>query len=144
MNAHPEVRVPCPSGQHPDHAIYLAPTINLEGGIEAERAMVNVVLNETGDDAAKTRALGYAWAPIFVRHGAIDWDLCDEEGNPRPFDLEALVADYSMARLVADKASDLGYGTAVLAPFQEAQAKPSPSGRTPATTSPRRTPTRKS
>jgi hypothetical protein len=137
VNAHqPEVRVPCRYGHHPDHAIYVASTISLEGGIEAEKAMVEVVLTGEGDDGAKTRALSYAWAPIFARHAAKDWDLCDEQGNPTPFDVEALLADYSLARLVAEKANELGYGTAVLAPFQELQARPSPTGPTTATTSP--------
>ncbi len=129
---------------HPDgHSVFVAPTISLEAGIEAERALMDIATKNYPNDAERVRALTYAWAPIFVRHGARDWDLCDEQGDPIPFDIEALMGDYSMARLVADKCGDLGYGSAVMAPFQEKPPKPSPTGPTPATTSRPRRPTRK-
>lgn len=127
----------CPDKPHEGHNVMVATTISLEGGIAAERAMLDVATKNYPNDAERIRALTYAWAPIFVRHGARDWDLCDAEGNPIPFDIDALMDDYSMARLVADKCGELGYGSAVMAPFQGTQAKPSPTGRTPATTSPR-------
>ena len=132
----------CPDTPHDGHNVFLAPTISLEGGIAAERVMVEVITQDYANDAARTRALTYAWAPIFVRYGAKDWDLCDAQGEPREFDVEEVLGDYSMARLVADKCGELGYGSAVLAPFLTAQATPSRNGRTPRTTSPRRTRTR--
>ncbi len=130
----------CPDTPHDVHNILLAPTISLDGGIEAERAMVAVATSDASE-SARARELIYAWAPIFVRHGAVDWDLCNEHGDPIPFDVEVILADYSMARLVSEKANDLGYGDAVLAPFSQKPDKPSPTGPTPATTSRRRTPT---
>ena len=124
---------------HPDgHHVLMAPTISMEGGIAAERAMIDTVAGKYATDAERIRALTYAWAPIFVRFGAQDWDFCDDDGNPIPFDVEALLGDYSLARLVADKAGDLGYGSAVMAPFQTSSEKPSRNGRTAATTSPTR------
>lgn len=129
---------------HPGgHSVFVLPTISLEGGIAAERAMFDVASTEYANEAERVRALTYAWAPIFARFGAADWDLCDDEGNPLPFDVEAILADYSMARLVADKCGELGYGAAVISPFQGPQAKPSRNGRTPATTSRRPRPIRK-
>lgn len=146
----------CPDTPHEGHHVFLRPTISLEGGIEAEKAMFEVARKydvPNGKDGkpdirspeaqARSRALVYAWAPIFVEHGAVDWDLCDEQGEPIPFDVQAILDDYAIARLVADKASELGYGDAVMAPFQDQPATPSPSGPTPATTSQRRTRTRR-
>lgn len=144
----------CPETPHDGHHVLVAPTISLEGGIAAEQVMVKVLrtkplaagsskLAEAAHEASMITALTYAWAPVFVLHGAKDWDLCDEQGEPRDFDVEEVLGDYAMARLVADKCGDLGYGSAVLAPFLERQAKPSANGRTKATTSPRRRPTRK-
>lgn len=132
-----------PQTPHPEgHNVFVAPTISLEGGIEAERAMLDIAGKDFPNDAMRIRALTYAWAPIFVRHGAQDWDFCDENGDPIPFDVDTLMADYSLARLVADKCGDLGYGTAVMAPFQTTPEKPSVTGPTRATTSrrPRQTP----
>lgn len=131
----------CPGTPHEGHNVFVRSTISLEGGIAAEEAMLKVAVTDFAEEALRTRALTYAWAPVFVRAGAVDWDLCDENGDPRPFDLEEVLADYSMARLVADKCGELGYGEAVMAPFQTQQAKPSRTGRTRATTSRRQQPT---
>lgn len=133
----------CPDTPHEGHNVFVRPTISLEGGIAAEEAMLKVAVREFASDGERTRALTYAWAPVFVRHGAVDWDLRDEDGNPRPFDLEEVLGDYSMARLVADKCGELGYGSAVIAPFQNQPEKPSPTGRTRDTTSPTRRQTRR-
>lgn len=141
MNALASVRVmdcSCPETPHDGHHVFLAPTISLEGGIEAERVMLEIANGNYATETERTRALTYAWAPVFVRHGAKDWDLCDVEGNPRPFDLDEVMGDYSMARLVADKCGELGYGSAVLAPFLTRRASPSRNGSTRATTSRRR------
>ena len=110
------------------HSVSLLPTISLEGGIAAEQDLYAA----QGNEAEITKR----WLMTFVRYGAVDWDLCDN-GEPMPFDLEALLADYSLARPVADKASEL-YAAAVLAPFQTKPEARSPTGRTRATTSRRR------
>lgn len=128
----------CPETPHDGHHVLVAPTISLEGGIAAEQAMLEVAEKDLLTETERTRALTYAWAPIFVQHGAKDWDLCDAEGEPRPFDLDEVLGDYSMARLVADKCGELGYGSAVLAPFQTQPRVPLRNGSTRATTSRRR------
>lgn len=141
----------CPDNPHEGHHVLVSPTISLEGGIAAEKALREVALSfqstsggtkaeVAAREQAQAQALIYAWAPIFVRDGARDWDLCDDQGEPLPFDVEAILADYSLARLVAEKCNDLGYGSAVVAPFQQQPAKPSRNGRTRATTSQRPTP----
>lgn len=129
----------CPDTPHDGHHVFVAPTISLEGGIAAERVMLEVATTKYDDDTARANALTYAWAPVFVRYGAKDWDLCDSAGNPRPFDLDEILGNYSMARLVADKCGELGYGSAVLDPFLTKPAKPSPNGATRTTTSQRST-----
>lgn len=129
------VPVPCRYGHHDSHNVYLAPTLDLDGGILAEQA----IYASKGDIDTLTRL----WLPIFVRHGAKDWDLCDEAGDPTPFDLDALLADWPTVRAVADRASEV-YQESIVAPFRERQQTRSPTTPTRATTSPRRTRIRKS
>ena len=135
MDALVPVPVPCRYGHHDSHQVFLAPTLDLDGGILAEQA----IFESKGDINALTRL----WLPIFVRHGAKDWDLCDAEGNPTPFDLEALMADWPTVRAVADRASEV-YQESIVAPFRERQQTRSPTTPTTPTTSPRPTRTRKS
>lgn len=124
----------CP--HHPDgHSVLLAPTLGLDGGIRAEQA----IFASKGDLDELMRL----WLPVFVRYGAKDWDLCDGQGNPRPFDVEVILEDFALARPVADKAADM-YRDLVLAPFQTEQQTRSPTTSTAPTTSPRTTRTRKS
>lgn len=110
------------------HSVLLLPTISLDGGIAAEQDL----FASNGDDQLLIRK----WMATFVRYGAVGWDLC-RDGKSIPFSLDTLLADYAIARPVAEKASDL-YSPAVMAPFLPASDKPSPTGPTPATTSPRR------
>jgi hypothetical protein len=124
-----KVPVPCLHGHHESHTVSLAPALSLEGGVAAEQALANSKGNS--DELVRS------WISIFVRYGAKDWDLCDESGDPAPFDVETLLDDYTLARPVADKAGDL-YKDAVLSPFLARQQTRSPTGPTRATTSRRR------
>jgi hypothetical protein len=125
----------CPDTPHDGHHVFLAPTLDLDGGIRAEQA----IFASKGDLDELMRL----WLPIFVRYGAKDWDLCDEAGEPRPFDVEAILSDFAIARPVADKAADL-YRDTVLAPFRTARQPRSPTTPTTPTTSRRATRSRKS
>lgn len=147
----------CPDTPHDGHHVLVAPKISLDGAIEAEKAMLqagrdfpnigkvdpdnleNLTPEQVQAIGDRARALQYAWSPIFIRHGAKDWDLCDEQGNPIPFDVDEILADYELSLTVAGALNDLGYGQSVMAPFQRAQEKPSLSGPTTDTTSPPRT-----
>jgi hypothetical protein len=121
----------CPGTPHEEgDGVFLATSLSAEGGIVAEQQM-----GETRDVDELTRR----WLITFVRYGAKDWNLQDEDG-PRPFDVEELLADWALARPVALRAGEL-YQAAVAAPFQTAPAKPSRTGRTRATTSRRAQPT---
>lgn len=130
----PVVSVPCKHGHHDSHQVFLAPTLGLDGGIRAEQAL----FASRGDQDELTRL----WLPIFVRYGAKGWDLCDESGEPAPFDIDVILEDYTLARPVADKAGEL-YKDAIVAPFREKQQTRSPTTPTSATTSQRRTRTPK-
>lgn len=125
----------CPDGTHNGEGdwVALAPTLSLEGGLVAEadlRAVRNIP-----DETERGEALNRRWVLTFVRYGAKDWNFHTEEG-PLPFDIEAILADYSLARLVAERANDL-YAESVMRPFLTRQPKRSPTGPTAATTSPR-------
>ena len=138
MSALTPVRVrdcSCPDTPHEGHFVYISPTLSFAGGVLAnQQALSQAVAVQRGE----TNQLQALWLETFVRYGAKDWDLCDEQGIPIPFDVELLLADYSLALPVAEKANDLGYGDAAMAPFLRTQVKPSRNGRTPATTSARR------
>ena len=120
-------------GHEEGHSVFLAPTLTLDGGIAAEQDLVAA----DGDSQKLIRL----WLRTFVTHGAVGWDFCDGEGNDIPFDLDTILADWSLARPVADAASDL-YSHSVVAPFQNRPAGRSLNGRTGNTTSRRQRRTR--
>lgn len=132
LDEHVRVRdCACPGTPHEEgDFVYLAPTLSAEGGIAAEQDMTS-----TRDSDELTRK----WLITFVRFGARGWNLVDEDGDV-PFDVDDLLADWAIARPVALRAGEL-YQAAVIAPFQQQPAKRSPTGRTRATTSARRSPT---
>lgn len=140
-----QVRVrDCPTGLHNGEGdwVLLAPTLSLDGGLTAEDDL-RVVTAQYDDANERGMALQRRWAGTFVRFGAKGWNLHDEEGNELPFEVDALLEDYGIARIVADRAADL-YTESVLRPFQTLLAARSPTGATRATTSPRRARTPKS
>jgi len=134
-----EVRVrdcACPDTPHEDgDVVYLAPALGYKGGLTAERQLFALSTDED--------ALTEAWGETFIRYGAIGWNFLDAEGEPVPFDVEALLADYRISRPVASRGIDL-YGPEVIAPFVPKSAKPSPTGQTGRTTSRRRSPSKTS
>lgn len=114
------------------HSVFLAPTLPMDGGITAEQDLFAAA----GDERLLTRL----WLKTFITYGVTGWDLCDGEGNDIPFDVEALLADWTLARPVANRASEL-YADSVMAPFLTKPAGRSPNGRTRGTTSRRQQPT---
>lgn len=132
----------CLDGRHNGEGdwVALAPTLSLEGGLAAEQDLREVA--SIKDDTERGDAIQRRWVVTFVRYGAKDWNLHEENGDEVPFSTESLLDDYSLARPVADKAADL-YSDAVLRPFLNRLATRSPTGRTGATTSKARRQTRK-
>ena len=131
----------CPTGLHNGEGdwVALAPRLSLDGGLAAEQDLREVA--GIPDEGARGDAIQRRWVVTFVKYGAKAWNFHDEEGNELPFDVEELLADYSLGRPVADKAADL-YSDAVLRPFLNRLQVRSPTGRTAGTTSKarRRTP----
>lgn len=120
----------CPGTPHTDEGdvIYLRPTIGLDGGLAAEAAYGEAIqsgIRELPDGSDEERAtlaaerLRLLWLPIFVRYGALDWNLWDEDG-PIRFDVQKVLDDYALAQPVADKAADLYY-EAVMLPLARRQ-----------------------
>lgn len=142
----------CPDTPHPDgDVVYILPTISLEGGMAAEAELAAVIAavplpagageaERARVAAERTRRLRPRWFRAFIEHGAVGWNLVGEGGAPVPFDAAAVVADYSLGRVVAE-ACDARYSDAVLAPFQAPPGEHSPTGPTAGGTSrpPKRT-----
>ena len=115
----------CPDTPHADgDEVYLTEKISLEGGLAAQQDIATA-----GSDG---NALTRRWLITFVRFGAVGWNLRDEDG-PRPFDVEALLADFGLAEPVADRAAEL-YSEAVMRPLLRASSKDSPTGSTRSST----------
>ena len=119
-------------GHEEGHSVFLAPTLPMDGGITAEQDLFAAA----GDERLLTRL----WLKTFVTYGATGWDLCDGAGNDLPFTVEALLGDWSLARAVANRASEL-YADSVMSPFLNKPAGRSRTGRTRGTTSARPQPT---
>jgi hypothetical protein len=125
-----EVRVrgcACPGSPHAEgDTVSLLPQLSIEGGAAAELDLVEVMnAAKEGDSREASYAkLLVRWTATFVRYGAVSWNWLQtgKDGpEPVPFDVELLVNDYSLARLVAGRANDL-YQKAALDPLLEAAA----------------------
>lgn len=118
----------CPETPHAEEGdgVLLRSTLSVAGGIAAEQRIVKGFADE---DELMATVL-----PSLVRTEAIGWNV--EE----PFDVEALLADWTIARPVVIRAGEL-YLEAVVTPLAQRPPKPSRTGRTRATTSARRQPT---
>jgi len=132
----------CPTGLHNGEGdwVALAPHLSLEGGLAAEQDLQEVAAKYP-DPVERAAVLQRRWVLTFIRHGAKGWNFHDEHDNDLDFDVQTLLDDYSIGRVVAERAAEL-YSDAVLRPFQARLATRSPTGRTTATTSKARSRTR--
>lgn len=118
----------CPGAPHTDgDMVYLAPKLSLAGGLAASADISTALGNGT--------MLAELWLVTFVKHGAIGWNLVDEDGDPVPFDVNVLLDDYDLAMPVAEKADEL-YGDTVARPFLTRLKAISRRGQTEPSTSP--------
>lgn len=139
----------CPDGTHPDgDVVFLRPTLSLTGGIAAQNDFLACRVagprdQKTGNETwtIDGAALSPRWYETFTRYGAAGWTLHDPDGPEWPFDVDRLLADFSLAFPVADRADDL-YRQAVMAPLGLAPSATSRSGGTGTSTSQPTTPTR--
>lgn len=114
----------CPGTPHAGEegdTVLLAPRLSLAGGLQATADIVTA--------AGSGALLAAAWQVTFVRFGAIGWNWLDEDAQPVPFDVNALLDDYTIGLVVAEKADEL-YGDAVMRPLTARLKNSSPSGRT--------------
>lgn len=136
MSERIEVRVrdcTCPNKPHDGDVVYLLPSLSLEGGAAAEMDRLYIMADfEEATEAEKIRLtmrLLARYTETYVRYGAVGWNWTRLDGNgkpePVPFDVDILLADYSLARLVAGQASLL-YSEAVLGPLMEAAGAAKP------------------
>jgi len=145
----------CPGQPHVDgDVVYLLPVLSLEGGAAAEYDLLATQSIE--DENRRTYAMLAKWTATFVRYGAVGWNWIRLDGDgrsePVPFDVELLLADYSISRLIAEQANNL-YSEAVMRPLFETAAANAPTpnrqqrrsrtGRTAGSTSPLRASTSK-
>ena len=111
----------CPGTPHADgDVVYLRPTLSLEGGLRAQQGIA-----EAGGDTAE---LTRRWIMTFVRYGACGANFIE------PWDVEAVLADFSIGAPVADRADEL-YSEAFLRPLGISRQPTSPRGPTAASTS---------
>ena len=109
------VRVPCPSGQHPDgDSVSLKPTIGLAGGYEARRKIGELIDGATNDEVTGLLL------DVYVRHGVAEWTLHDDEGKELPLTREnvrtRLLDDLDAGLVIGNAADDL-YTPAVVLPL---------------------------
>ena len=118
----------CPETPHAEEGdgVFLRPTLSANGGILAEQMLVAGFADQ--DDLMR-RLL-----PPLVRSEATGANFMD------PFDVEAILDDWRLARPVILRAGEL-YLDAVVAPLVPTPSKASRTGRTTGTTSARRAPT---
>lgn len=108
----------CPGTPHEDgDYVYLAPELSMTGGMAAQGA-ITAATTDKGIDAI---ILQEELARVWLRHGAIGWNLLDERGRSRPFTPEGLIVEFPYmrgGREIADACDDL-YKEAVLTPLVE-------------------------
>lgn len=102
----------CPNAPHSDgDVVYLAPQLSMAGGMAAQSA-----ISEGITDSLRLQEL---LAAIWVRHGVVDWNLVDEDGDKLPLDPQTIAAALPYGkggRLVAERADEL-YAEDILAPL---------------------------
>lgn len=118
----------CPDAPHGEgDVVYVAPTPSLQLGLEAQR--------DIRESLGSGSMLAERWLVTFVRYGAMGWNFLDADGEPLPFDVDVLLADYTLASPVAEKCDEL-YGEAVTRPLLARLRAISQRGRTAGSTSP--------
>jgi hypothetical protein len=122
----------CPNTPHDGDVVYLAPALSMSGGMAAQGA-----IHEAGTDTVRLQEL---LAGIWIRHGVVDWNLVDEDGDKlalTPDNIARALPYGKGGRLVAERADDL-YAEDILAPLAERLRKLSQGGRSGRSTSPRK------
>lgn len=115
----------CPGSPHDQDEVYLKPRLDYDGGVAASEVFSQaIVIAASNGGDLDTNALARLLVPVYIEHGAYDWNLLDADGVPVPFDAALILADYDTARAVGEVADDT-YASRVLAPLVRAVANSS-------------------
>lgn len=131
----------CPGSPHraEGDGVFLADSLPLGVGLTAEQQLIEASdrypvpdgASQAKQDAVaqqRTMHLRPLWYETFIRGCVVDWNLWGPDG-PIRFDVDALLADYSLARSAGQAATDR-FSPEVLAPFQNPLPAHSRNGRT--------------
>ena len=127
------VRVPCPSGQHPDgDSVSLKPKLGLAAGTTIQGTITNLGKGVTFAEASG-RLL-----ELFLKYGVAEWTLHDEDGKDielTPETLQSeLLDDFARSESLADEADRL-YSPVVVLPLVDDLLKSSRATRAARSTS---------
>lgn len=122
----------CPSTPHAGgDEVYLLPRLTFDGGAAGEAAiMASLAAGDSTGDIE--RGLG----KVYIRYQVAGWNLVDDAGKVVPNATERLLADWTLARPVAEAADGL-YSKVLLAPLVASVSTSSQGGPTAPSTSPR-------
>lgn len=121
----------CPGSPHDQDEVYLRPRLGYEAGTEAAGAMQ---LAAAADGQVDTNRLARLIVPVYIRAGAVGWNLLDADGEPVPFDAETILTDWDTALIVGEQADDL-YSERIFGPLAAMASSSSQAGRTSGSTS---------
>ncbi len=122
----------CPGTPHDGDTVYLRPTLDLRGGIVAQRKIV-ALIQAAGDKEADTDDILAGLAETYCLNGVVDWTFTN--GNTEKVDVseqsirDLILDDFTYGIAVAEAASNL-YNAAVLDPLVEQASKSLPPKRT--------------
>lgn len=127
--------------------VYLAPRLSFDAGTEAAAVFSEYLAGlspeeqpdgtiKVKDDVGAEARFASRLLDTYLRHQVTGWNLTDDEGAPEPYDLDKLLSDYEVARMVGD-AADAAYSSVVMRPLTAAVSTFSQRGQTAASTSAR-------
>lgn len=128
----------CPGAPHDGDTVYLRPTLDLRGGMIAQRKVIDLA-TDRGENTDTDLILA-TLAETYCLNGVVDWTLTNGDGHKLEVNEQTIrdriLSDFSFGIVVADAASDL-YTAAVLDPLLAQVSKSSRPTSTASSTSAR-------
>jgi hypothetical protein len=128
----------CPGTPHAEEGdiVFLREALNYQGGIAAVIGLRHAgqTIKPDADGNYDALEIAQLMVPIYMEHGALGWNVLDDEGEPVPFVVQDFIDNTPFEQMlpVGAQADDL-YGARVLNPFQTPSPKSSRNGRTGST-----------
>ena len=130
----------CPGTPHDGDTVYLRPTLDLRGGMIAQRKVIDLAAGRNEGSEVDTDVILATLAETYCLNGVVDWTFTNGDSKKVPVSEQAIrdliLDDFAFGIVVADAASDL-YTSAVLDPLLAQVAKSSRPTRTRGSTSAR-------